>query len=65
MSHHPAFQLVCVQCNALGIVLEDAEGASLSMPIKCRGCGGLRGTLGDLRVLAQSGQPNAFDIGYE
>jgi hypothetical protein len=52
MSDRPAFQLICIKCGALGIVLDYTEGAPLSTPIECRGCGGLRGTLGDLRTLA-------------
>jgi hypothetical protein len=65
MSDRPGFQLVCIKCDALGIVLDYSEGAPLSTPIQCRGCGGLRGTLGDLRILAKPGQPNTFGAGYE
>jgi ribosomal protein S27E len=48
------FQLVCVNCDALGIVLDHAEYAPSSTQVKCRGCGAPRGTLGDLRNLAFS-----------
>jgi hypothetical protein len=65
MSDPPAFQIVCIRCEALGIVFDCAEGAPLSTPIKCRGCGGLRGTLGDLRTLARPTPRDIFDIGFE
>jgi hypothetical protein len=60
-----AFQVICVKCGALGIVLDYSEGAPLSTPIKCRGCGDLRGTLGDLRTLARLHQHDTFDLSYE
>jgi hypothetical protein len=65
MSDRPAFQLVCIKCDALGIVLDCTEGAPLSTPIQCRGCGGLRGTLGDLRILARPDRHDLFDVGCE
>jgi len=60
--HTVSFQLVCTDCDTLGIELDYAEGAPLSTPIKCRGCGGLRGTLGDLRHLASSEQNDLFEV---
>jgi hypothetical protein len=63
MSDRPAFQLICIECGVLGIAFDYTEGAPLSTPIKCRGCGGLRGTLGDLRTLAQPRQHDTFDVG--
>jgi hypothetical protein len=65
MSDRPAFQLVCIKCDALGIVLDYTEGAPLSTPIQCRGCGGLRGTLGDLCALARLDRQDLFDVGCE
>jgi hypothetical protein len=65
MSDRPAFQLVCIKCEALGIVFDYAEGAPLSTQIKCRGCGGLRGTLGDLRTLGGPHQLDIFKVTYE
>jgi hypothetical protein len=62
MTVRPRFQLVCVNCDALGIVLDYAEGAPSSTPIKCRDCGALRGTLGDLRNLALADQRDTFDV---
>ena len=56
------FQLVCTDCDTLGIELDYAEGAPLSTPIKCSGCGGLRGTLGDLRSLASTEQNEIFEV---
>jgi hypothetical protein len=58
----PRFQLVCVNCDALGIILDYVEGAPSSTPIKCRDCGALRGTLGDLRNLALADQRDTFDV---
>jgi hypothetical protein len=63
MSVCSAFQLVCIDCDTLGIVLDYAEGASLSTPIKCRGCGGFRGTLADLRHMALPEQKEVFEVG--
>jgi hypothetical protein len=60
-----AFQLICIKCGALGIVLDYTEVAPLSTPIECRGCGGLRGTLGDLRTLARRHQQDTFHASYE
>lgn len=54
MTVYPDFKMVCDGCDSLGIVLDDGEGAPSSMPIRCSGCGALRGTLGDLRKLARS-----------
>jgi hypothetical protein len=62
MKIRPAFQLVCIDCDALGIVLDCAEGAPLSTLIRCHSCGGLRGTLGDLRNLAEPGQLDIFVV---
>jgi hypothetical protein len=63
MSGRPTFQLACTNCDTLGIVLDYAEGAPLSTPIKCSGCGCLRGTLGDLRHLASAEQSgDLFEI---
>jgi hypothetical protein len=63
MNVRRAFQLVCVNCDALGIVLDHAEHAPSSAPIKCRGCGAPRGTLGDLRDLALSDRTDIFSVG--
>jgi hypothetical protein len=57
-----AFQLVCVNCDALGIVFDFAEDAPSSAQIKCRGCDAPRGTLGDLRNLALSDRTDIFSF---
>jgi hypothetical protein len=57
----PAFQLVCMNCDALGIVFDYAEGAPPSTPIKCRDCDALRGTLGGLRNLALQDRSDSLD----
>jgi hypothetical protein len=62
MNIRPTFQLVCIDCDTLGIVLDYAEGAPLSTPIKCRGCGGFRGTLAGLRRMALPEQKDVFEI---
>jgi hypothetical protein len=43
------FRIVCVNCDALGIVFDCTEDAAPSTLILCRRCGAPRGTLGDLR----------------
>ena len=40
------FQIICINCDALGIVFDCVEDAASSTLIKCRGCGAPRGTLG-------------------
>lgn len=49
------FQMVCRRCDSFGIVFEGVEDASPSTVIQCRKCGSPRGTLGQLRALALSG----------
>jgi hypothetical protein len=59
----PPFQLVCAGCDALGIMIEnDAESAPSATPIRCRGCGAVRGTLGGLRNLALSKPHDSIDF---
>jgi hypothetical protein len=57
----PSFHLICIDCHALGIVLDHAANAPSSTLIKCRHCGAPRGTLGDLRSLAQSTRHDLFE----
>jgi hypothetical protein len=61
----PAFQLVCMNCDALGIVFDYAEGAPSSTPIKCRDCDAPRGTLGDLRNLALRDRRDSLDPDWQ
>jgi hypothetical protein len=61
----PAFQLICINCDALGIVFDYAEGAPSSTPIKCRDCDALRGTLGDLRNLALRDRRDCLDPDWQ
>ena len=63
MNVRPTFQLVCVNCDAVGVVLDYAEGAPSFTQIRCSDCGAPRGTLGDLRDLAQSDQTGVFSGG--
>jgi hypothetical protein len=58
-----AFQLVCIHCDALGIVFDgDAEGPPSSTIIRCRDCRAIRGTLEDLRNLALPEQSKEIDF---
>jgi ribosomal protein S27E len=56
------FRIVCINCDALGIVFDCPENAPPSTPIKCRHCGAPRGTLGDLRQLSFSQRQDLFDV---
>jgi ribosomal protein S27E len=56
------FRIVCINCDALGIVFDCPEGAPLSTQIKCQNCGAPRGTLGDLRRLSCSDRRDLFDV---
>jgi ribosomal protein S27E len=57
-----AFEVVCVNCDALGIVFDCPEDAPSSTLITCRHCGAPRGTLGALRNLATSDRQDIFDL---
>ncbi len=56
-----AFQLVCVECNSVGVVIDGSVLAPPSTIVKCSHCQSARGTLGDLRNLANSGRRDLFD----
>ncbi len=56
-----AFQLVCVACDSVGVVIDHPEQAPASTIIKCSHCQSARGTLGELRRLALSGQRDLWD----
>jgi hypothetical protein len=58
----PEFRLVCVNCDALGIVFDFPEDAPTSTMIKCRLCGAPRGTLGELRRLSCSDRQDLFEV---
>jgi ribosomal protein S27E len=58
----PDFRIVCINCDALGIVFDCPEGAPSSTQIKCRHCGVPRGTLGDLRKLSCSDRRDLFEV---
>jgi hypothetical protein len=63
MSAAPVFQLVCIHCDALGIVFDgEAEVARSSTIIRCRDCRAVRGTLGDLRKLALPEERKEIDF---
>jgi ribosomal protein S27E len=59
---HRDFRIVCINCDALGIVFDCPEGAPSSTEIKCRHCGAPRGTLGDLRKLSCSDRRDLFEV---
>jgi hypothetical protein len=53
-----AFQLVCVQCDSVGVMIEALELAPASTPVRCSHCQSVRGTLSELRDLAE--EPGAI-----
>jgi hypothetical protein len=57
-----AFKIVCVNCDALGIIFDCPEDAPSTTLIRCQHCGAPRGTLGDLRHLASSDRRDLFDL---
>jgi hypothetical protein len=56
------FQVVCVKCESLGIVLDYRNDAPPTTQIRCSHCNGLRGTLGALRSLAISDRQDLFEF---
>jgi hypothetical protein len=58
----PEFQLICINCDYLGITLDFPEDAPPSTQIRCSACGAPRGTLGELRNLATSDRRNLFEL---
>ncbi len=56
-----AFQLVCTNCESIGIIIEDPEIAPPSTLVRCRQCEAVRGTIGELRDLAISHRRDLFD----
>ncbi len=61
MKHVPHFEIVCRQCEALGVRSDYAEGAPSSTIIKCSVCDAPRGTLGALQSLAKSNRRDLFE----
>jgi hypothetical protein len=57
-----AFQLVCIACDRVGVVIDYPEQALASTIVKCSQCSAPRGTLGELRRLALSGGRDLLDI---
>ena len=56
-----AFQLVCIECGGIGVIIDGSELAPPSTIVKCSQCQSARGTLGDLRSLATFGRRDLFD----
>ncbi len=56
-----AFQLVCTQCDSVGVIIDHGELAPPSTIVRCSHCEASRGTLGELRGLASSGRRHLFD----
>lgn len=56
-----AFQLVCIECDSVGVIIDGSELAPPSTIVKCSHCRSARGTLGDLRNLATSGRRDLFE----
>jgi hypothetical protein len=61
MNAGPSFQIICVLCDAMGIILDHSEHAPSSALIKCSECCAPRGTLGELRRLACSNRRDLLD----
>jgi hypothetical protein len=58
-----SFQLVCIECDSIGVVIDDGELAPPSAIVRCSHCSAARGTLGELRSLALSDRRDLFDVG--
>jgi hypothetical protein len=58
-----SFQLVCIECGSIGVVIDHGELAPPSAIIRCSHCSAARGTLGELRSLALSDRRDLFDVG--
>lgn len=58
-----AFQLVCIECGSIGVVIDHGELAPPSAIVKCSHCSAARGTVGELRSLALSDRRDLFDVG--
>jgi ribosomal protein S27E len=56
------FRIICINCDALGIVFDCTKDAPASTPIRCQHCGAPRGTLGGLRELSVSQRQDLFDV---
>jgi len=56
-----AFQLVCIACDTVGVVIDYPAQAPASTIVKCSQCSAPRGTLGELRRLALSGERDLSD----
>ena len=56
-----AFQLICIECEGIGVIIEDGELAPSSAVVRCSHCQAARGTLGELRLLAISDRRDLFD----
>jgi hypothetical protein len=56
------FQIVCSNCDCIGVQLDFPEGAPSSTKISCATCGSPRGTLGGLRSLALPDQDSLLDV---
>ncbi len=56
-----AFQLVCAQCDSVGLIIDHGEQAPSFSIVRCSHCEASRGTLGELREFANSGRRDLFD----
>lgn len=62
LSFKMTFQLVCIVCDSVGVVIDHPELAAPSIIVKCSHCSAGRGTLGELRSLAISDRRDLFDV---
>ena len=56
-----AFQVVCTKCDSVGVTMDHGELAAPSTIVRCSHCEAVRGTLGELRNLANSPQRDLFN----
>jgi hypothetical protein len=59
---NPSFQIICINCDGIGIFFECVENAPAQTIIKCGLCDAPRGTLGQLRRLSSSGKLAVFGL---
>lgn len=62
MDTHAGFALICPTCNSPSVRFDSTEGAPSSTPVRCGRCNAFRGTLGRLRIIANTGDRGA--VGY-
>jgi len=62
ISANPDFQIIRINCDALGVVLNYPEDAPISTVVNRHLCNTPRGTLGALRNLARSNRRDILEV---